>query len=226
MNKKDGIYFLSVPLTFLLSFYIINDWILALLISLFAGSMTFWVLKNKKIDKNFYHQIEIIYEFTNFMNVQMLSTPNVYEGYQAIEAYLSNEFQGLSGDEFTTQVEDIANNFPLIGFQLYANTLTLYTNNGGDFYKLTKAPSDLCQKTKVHYLQLKKKKKVKLFELFVLYFLWIFVLVFLKIGLGQYFEKMLDNPICKLSLALMLIIGLYSFAKLWITFYQNKIRGL
>ena len=226
MKKKDYLYFLITPLIFLLSFYLIEDWVISLLLAVLVGVEIYLVLKLKKKDEDLYHKIEVSYEFTNFMNVQMLSTTNVFEGYQAIEAYLSNEFQGISGEEFANQVMEIANNFNLIGFQLYANTLMLYTNNGGDFYKLTKAPSDLCQKSKIHYLKMKKKKRLKLVELFVLYFLWIFVLLFLKIALGTYFEEMLENAYFQTGLALILMIGYYSFFKLFRAYYTNKIRGL
>lgn len=74
--------------------------------------------------------------------------------------------------------------------------------------------------------KLKQQKKAKLWEISSLYFLWLFVLIFLKIGLSSYFRQISVYSIFQLGMFLILFLGFYSFIYTLKIYYFNEIKGL
>jgi hypothetical protein len=102
MKKKTSeilIYLIGAILSILVSWYILDSlWLaIAYCIAVMLGIM--FLLKQNKKNLEFYHNIDASYEFVNLMNVQMLSTTNIYEAYQSIENYIDVEFSNISNED-------------------------------------------------------------------------------------------------------------------------------
>ena len=226
MNKKDLTIFIIVPIIFLLTYFLITHIILSAIIALITIYILITLNRLKMKNQKLHERINSSYQFCNYINMQMLSSKNLYEAYQNIETNLPPEFLNLNGDEFLQQIDDIASSYSLNAFNLYAKTLILYSEKGGSFFKMTQGPTLLCQKTKVYFERLKKRKKAKLLDIVTLYSLWIFVLLFLKIGMNDYYNMMITNHIFQISITLVLLLGIISLSFAFINYYKDEIEGL
>lgn len=226
MKKSNFVILGVILLIFAISYFLISNIIFTILLSCIIGiclyRFSFFIQK----DQLKYKKISQAYSFCTFLNLQMLSTSNLYEAYKNIEENLSFDFQNFDGETFISQLLSLAEEYALNGFNLYCKTLILYSNQGGDFFKMTQSPFQLVQNTKIYYEKLKQQKKAKLWEISSLYFLWLFVLIFLKIGLSSYFRQISVYSIFQLGMFLILFLGFYSFIYTLKIYYFNEIKGL
>ncbi len=226
MNKKSFLPFCILPIVFFISYLLTDQLLLSFIILFYVVWIIYLILKEKKRDETKLLQIENAYTFSNFLSMQMYSSTNLFEAYQMIEPYIAQSFQNLNGEYFLEEINQIADEYALNGFSLYVKTMILYHNNGGDFTKMQISATNICQKTKIYYFKLKEKKKYKIYEISILYFLWIFVMLFIKFALSNYFTQMLSFSLFQILLGIILIIGLHFFYETIRIYYKNNIKGL
>ena len=229
MKKKTSeilIYLIGAILSILVSWYILDSlWLaIAYCIAVMIGIM--FLLKQNKKNLEFYHNIDASYEFVNLMNVQMLSTTNIYEAYQSIENYIDVEFSNISNEDLCNQLLEIANNYNLNAFKMYVNTIQIYDNDGGNYKNMQEIPTSLCQNTKVYYHKLKSSKFYKLIEITSLFMLWICILLFLKISIPDYYQSMMQNITYQIIMLCVLLVGSFFYYLTFMEYLKNKIRGL
>ena len=185
-----------------------------------------FLLKQNEKNVEFYHNIDASYEFVNLLNVQMLSTNNIYEAYQSIENYIDVEFSNISNEDLCNQLLEIANNYNLNAFKMYVNTIQIYDNDGGNYKKMQEIPTSLCQNTKVYYHKLQSSKFYKLIEITSLFMLWICILLFLKVSIPDYYQAMMENVTYQVIMLMILLVGSFFYYLTFMEYLKNKIRGL
>lgn len=225
--KKNNVFFIGLSLlVFGISLYLISNIILSLILACIIGVIIYRLIPIIKQDNLKYLKINHAYKFCTYFNMQMFSTTNIYEAYKNIEENLPDDFKNFDGNDFTNQLLSLAEEYALNGLSLYCKTLVLYSNQGGDFFKMTNSSFHLIQNTKIYYEKLKAQKKTRLFEILTLYLLWLFVLLFLKLGLASYFDQMSKTIEFQLGMFFILLIGFTSLALTIKTYYHNQIKGL
>ncbi len=212
--------------SFLVSYYLLNSFVLAFLFTILANGSVIMIFSYKTKDTIKQNHLDNSYNFINMLNVQMLVNKNVYEAYKSIENFIDVDFANIMNEDFHNQLLDIATQYDINGFKMYINTLILYDNDGGDFTKMEEIPSSICQKNKIYINRIKKKKASRLFDVSTLYILWIFVLIFLKSALAEYYNLMCKKIAFSILMLIVLILGLLSYTFACIEFFKNKIRGL
>lgn len=218
--------FAIVIVAFMISWYILDSILLAIAYSMcvLVASMTLKkriYIRNKKN-----HNIDAMYNFVNLMNVQMLSTTNVYEAYKSIESYVDIDFTNIANDDLHLQLNDIANDYGFNSFKMYVNTLIIYDTDGGNYKQMQEIPTSLCQKTKIYYADLRKKKTSKFIEVSTLYLLWLCVMMFIKSVITDYYSKMMENQTYQFIMLIILLIGSLLYYLTFKEYLKNKIRGM
>ena len=229
MRKKMNeviTYVVATIFALMISWYVLDSLLLAIAYSIAVDLAIMFLLKQKQINDRFYHNIDISYNFVNLMNVQMLSTNNVYEAYQSIENYIDIEFANISNEDLCNQLLEIAEEYNLNAFKMYVNTIQIYDNDGGNYKIMQAIPTSLCQNTKIYYNKLKSNKFYKLIEISSLFVLWICILVFLKISIPDYYSMMMENIVYQLIMLAILICGSFFYYLTFMEYLKNKIRGL
>lgn len=229
MKKKMNkilIYLIGVVVSLIVSWYILDSLLLAIAYSIAVVLGIMFLLKQNEKNVEFYHNIDASYEFVNLMNVQMLSTNNIYEAYQSIENYIDVEFSNISNEDLCDQLLEIANNYNLNAFKMYVNTIQIYDNDGGNYKKMQEIPTSLCQNTKVYYHKLQSSKFYKLIEITSLFMLWICILLFLKISIPDYYQAMMENVTYQVIMLMILLVGSFFYYLTFMEYLKNKIRGL
>lgn len=229
MKKKMNeilAYVIGIVVSLLVSWYIIDSLLLAIAYSIAVALGIMFLIKQNKKNIEFYHNIDASYEFVNLMNVQMLSTNNIYEAYQSIENYIDVEFSNISNEDLCNQLLEIANNYNLNAFKMYVNTIQIYDNDGGNYKKMQEIPTSLCQNTKVYYHKLQSSKFYKLIEITSLFMLWICILLFLKISIPDYYQAMMENVTYQVIMLMILLVGSFFYYLTFMEYLKNKIRGL
>lgn len=217
---------LGVLVSFILSWYILDSIILALVYSLLVSLALVSLKKDHKKNSIKNHNIEAMYNFVNLMNIQMLSTKNIYESYKSIENYLDIDFANIDNEDMHQQVLDIANDYNLNSFKMYANTLVIYDTDGGNYKQMQAIPTSLCQKTKIYYAKLQKQKLTKFIEVTSLFILWIFIMVIVKSILTDYYSKMMENSFYQYIMMAILLTGSLFYYLTFKEYFKNKIRGM
>ncbi len=213
-------------LSFILSWFILDSIFLALAYGIVILLGILYIQKQILKRDQFFHHIDSAYHFVNLMNIQMLSTNNVYEAYKSIENYIDVDFSNMSNEDLQPQLIEIANEYNLNSFKMYINTLLIYINDGGNFKNMQEIPTSLCQKTKLYYHKLSKNKFYKLIEISSLFILWLLVLLFLKVSIPEYYGKMMENSFYQLLMFAILVIGSFFYYLSFMEYLKNKIRGL
>lgn len=229
MKKKMNkilIYLIGVVVSLLVSWYILDSLLLAIAYSIAVVLAIMFLLKQNEKNVEFYHNIDASYEFVNLLNVQMLSTNNIYEAYQSIENYIDVEFSNISNEDLCNQLLEIANNYNLNAFKMYVNTIQIYDNDGGNYKKMQEIPTSLCQNTKVYYHKLQSSKFYKLIEITSLFMLWICILLFLKVSIPDYYQAMMENVTYQVIMLMILLVGSFFYYLTFMEYLKNKIRGL
>lgn len=229
MKKKMNkilIYLIGVVVSLLVSWYILDSLLLAIAYSIAVALGIMFLLKQNEKNVEFYHNIDASYEFVNLLNVQMLSTNNIYEAYQSIENYIDVEFSNISNEDLCNQLLEIANNYNLNAFKMYVNTIQIYDNDGGNYKKMQEIPTSLCQNTKVYYHKLQSSKFYKLIEITSLFMLWICILLFLKVSIPDYYQAMMENVTYQVIMLMILLVGSFFYYLTFMEYLKNKIRGL
>lgn len=212
--------------SFVLGFYLLNKFFLALLYALLNGTLSYFVLKKNGKNKLLLKRIDSAYDFVNLMNIQMLTTSSLFEAYKSIENYLDNDFFNISNDNFFEQLQEISTDYNLNGFKMYVNSLSIYDSSGGNYKDIQDIPTSICQKTKVYYHKLYANKQIKLIEITSLYLLWLCVLLFLKISVPDFYKMMVSENMYSLLVLLLLVIGSITYYFAINNFFKNRIRGL
>lgn len=226
MKQKEINNYLYILVVFVISYFLIESIMISLVISFVSMILIYNINKLLKHNKLQYKNIDNVYQFSNYMNIQMINSSNIYEAYKSIESYLPETFQNLSDENFIDEINQIADEYSLNGFSFYAKTINLFVNNGGDYFMMMKTPTETCQKTKVMYNKLLSQKKAKIIEIFILYVLWIFVILFLKLGLGDLFDSILSNKLFTSIIAITLLCGISTFCFACMEYLKNDIKGL
>lgn len=217
---------LSFIISILIAWYILNSLLLAMVYGIFVLLGVMHLQKYKKRKEELFHHIDASYNFVNLMNVQMLSTKNIYEAYKSIENYIDIDFINMSGDELIDHLQEISDEYKLNSFKMYINTLMLYDNEGGNYKEMQAIPTSLCQKTKIYYNQMQKNKFLKFIEITSLYGLWISVLFILQIAIPDYYQSMMNNIYYQLCILAILGFGSFLYYQAFCEYLINKIRGL
>ena len=213
INKYLPLIIITI-ISFVISWYVLDSILLAIAYCLIVMLAIMFLLKSIDERNKKTHNIDSMYNFVNLMNVQMLSTNSVYEAYKSIENYVDIDFANIS------------NEYNLNSFKMYVNTLIIYDTDGGNFKEMQEIPTSLCQKTKIYYSDLQKKKKAKLYEVTTLYLLWICVLLFMKTIIPDYYGKMMENHIYQFFMFALLLIGSFFYYLTFKEYLKNKIRGM
>lgn len=225
--KTNQVFLLAFCLfASIFTYYILKDIIYTILMLIFTVIVSFKIIKKADDNKKKYNQLDNIYKLTSLLNLQMYSAKNLNEGYLGIMPYLNYEYQNIVPNELADYILESANESSFNSFRLYAKAIKIYENEGGDFNKLTKLPYQYISDCKNYYTKLKKEKILKLFDICLLYCLWILVICFLKFTISDYFNLMIKQEIYKALLFLILFFGFSSFQSCLLDFYKNKIRGL
>lgn len=225
INKYLPLIIITI-ISFVISWYVLDSILLAIAYCLIVMLAIMFLLKSIDKRNKKTHNIDSMYNFVNLMNVQMLSTNSVYEAYKSIENYVDIDFANISNEDLHTQLIDISNEYNLNSFKMYVNTLIIYDTDGGNFKEMQEIPTSLCQKTKIYYSDLQKKKKAKLYEVTTLYLLWICVLLFMKTIIPDYYGKMMENHIYQFFMFALLLIGSFFYYLTFKEYLKNKIRGM
>jgi len=208
------------------SWYVLNSlyYAIAYFILLFVGNI--YVIKYQKENIKLFKNIDASYTFTNLMNVAMLSSKNIYEGYKQVENHIHEDFANIANEDMHMQLTEIAEDYNLNSFKMYINTMLIYDTDGGNFKELEAIPTSLMLKTKIYYNKLYLEKKAKLAEISTLYFLFVLVLVFMKASITNFYDLMMENTIYQLVILLILIAASVLYFLSVIETYKNKIRGM
>ena len=225
-QNKIIIIVISLLVSFILAWYILDSLLLSIAFSIFIILLVFKLFKLSTKDDIKYKNIESAYNFVNLLNVSMLSTNSVYEAYKSIENYVEEDFLNISNEDFFSQLKEIANEYDLNSFKMYINTLLIYDIDGGDFKQMNQIPSSLCQKCKVYYNKLKTNKRFKLLELTSLYVLWICVMCFVRFSLNEFYSLMMQNSLYQILIFIILISGSLFYYQSFSEYFNNKIRGM
>lgn len=226
MKNKIIIVILFSVIASTFTYFIISDIINAIFIFLFTFVYSLIIVKKANIDDLKYEQLDKIYLLTCLLNLQMYSAKNLSDGYLNIMNYLDLEYQNIAPEDLNSHLLTIAEQYQFHSIKMYAKSIQIYENEGGNFNKITHLPYQNVSDCKRYYTKLKAEKKAKLLDVMLLYGLWILVICFLKIAVNDYFSLMIENKIYKTCLFIILIIGFFSLQSCVLEYYKNKIRGI
>ena len=225
-NIKILIMVLVFAVNFVLGWYLLNSILFGIVLAAIATGITFYIFKVKAIDDEKYKNIESAYTFVNMMNIEMIVSKSVYEAYKNSENYLTVDFANILNEDLHNQLIDIAGNYQFNGFKMYIKTLVLYDDEGGVYDYMEKIPTSIVEKSKINYTKLKKQKTSKLIDITILYLLWIFIMIFLKSALADYYDLMMEEFTYQILMLLILVVGIGMYGFTIVGYFKNNIKGL
>lgn len=176
----------------------------------------YFLFQHKKI-KNYFLLTRRVHSCCFFINsfVITLSVKESYEeGFKSGTAIkddqlqlFSNELQELSSVE---KVKYLKNYFKLTIYSMFLNVLEIYQDQGGNILTMTENLMRECTRTEKQLTSSSNLGIKHLIEFALLWAMSFVVLLFLKYGLGEFYQKMLNVPIFAPSIFAFFLICLLS----------------
>lgn len=192
---------------FTISYYLLNSFILSgilVIIALFLISIVnryrlSWIQKKQSL--------EAANQFVRLMNVVLYSSSQLYENYKKIESYLPIEWVNLPEESFTDSLQEVAQNYSLRIFDLYIQSLIHFNQENWDKNNILIIAS-MIQKNKLYQDELSKKKTKKISETIFLVVVWLFLMVFIRYALADFYFQFLQEKYGRIVIFFMLVTGM------------------
>ena len=202
---------LSLIVSFLLSYFILESIFLSLLFSILSLLLMFSINKLTKEKTKTSNRYDNICDFIDMMNSQMINSSDLFDSYQKIENYLSIDFINISKEDMIQQLNEIANDYNSAGFKMYVTDMKIYNEYEVDYLSLVNNSTKLAYKERNVYIKFNIEKYNCLKQINYLYVLWIALISFIKVFVSDYYSLMLSNLIYKILFFIILVIGLLSY---------------
>lgn len=202
---------LSLIVSFLLSYFILESIFLSLLFSILSLLLMFSINKLTKEKTKTSNRYDNICDFIDMMNSQMINSSDLFDSYQKIENYLSIDFINISKEDMIQQLNEIASDYNSAGFKMYVTDMKIYNEYEVDYLSLVNNSTKLAYKERNVYIKFNIEKYNCLKQINYLYVLWIALISFIKVFVSDYYSLMLSNLIYKILFFIILVIGLLSY---------------
>lgn len=176
----------------------------------------FFIFQYKKFNKYYslVRRVHSCYFFINSFVVTLSVKESYEEGYKSglrvqdakLHLY-ANELSELNDYE---KVKYLRNYFQLAIYKMFLNVLEIYQDQGGNILNMSDNLIRECTRTEKTLVDSYNLGIKHLIEFIILWSLSFGVLLFLKFGIGDFYEKMLDNPIFAPLILVFFIIFLLS----------------
>ncbi len=210
-------YFLICDVSYLVLYYFTKDLIISLFVSLF-GLLVFYrvIVPNYSKATSYRSTVEQVNKFINSLIIQLSVTPSLEEALINIKMYCSIEVNDIidnpNFENAIERVEQIAYHFNHPLMFVFTQQLKVHNEQGGDILYMSQQIVEQVNhlKSSVHLFTSIKKRKLKEFST-----IWLFSLLsllYLRLGLENYFLLVLDeSPLFKYSIALSFAILFVSY---------------
>ena len=164
-------------------------------------ALYFFLFQYKRFAKYFslVRRVHSCYFFINTFVVTMSVKESYEDAYQSalrlkdskLQMY-ADELMELSSYE---KVKYLRNYFQLAMYKMFLNILEIYQDQGGNILTMTDNLIRECTRTEKTLLESYNLGIKHLIEFIILWALSFGVLLFLKFGIGDFYDRMLENPI-------------------------------
>lgn len=202
---------LSLIVSFLLSYFILESIFLSLIFSSLSLLLMFSINKLKKEKRKALNRYVNICNFIDMMNAQMINSNDLFDSYQKIENYLSIDFINISKEDMIQQLDEIASDYNSDSFKMYVNEMKIYNEYEVDYLSLVNNSTKLAYKERTMYIKYNEEKYNCLKQINYLYVLWVALISFIKVFVSDYYSLMLSNFVYKILFFIVLLLGLLSY---------------
>ncbi len=190
----------------------------------------FFLFQYKKFKKYFsiVRRVHSCYFFVNSFIVSMSVKESYEEAYNSgirindskLQFYC-NELNDLSDYE---KVKYLRNYFKLAIYKMFLNILEIYQEQGGNILTMSDNLIRECTRTEKTLIESYNLGIKHIIEFIILWALSFGVLLFLKFGIGDFYDKMLQNPIFPPLILVFFFIFLISIHLFFKTFTNLTIK--
>lgn len=176
----------------------------------------FFIFQFKKLKKYFsiIKRVHSCYFFINAFLITLSVKESFSEGYKSglrikdskLQLYAS-ELKDITDYE---RIKYLRNYFKLAIYKMFLNVLEIYQDQGGNILTMSDNLIRECTRTEKTLIDSHNIGIKHLIEFIVLWALSFGVLLFLKFGIGDFYEKMIQNPIFTSLIFVFFLLFLFS----------------